>query len=323
MLGKLTAGGLRAITSPREISEADAFIAYGQIAEKVEEKIERIRSAVSSGIESGKIKLGKRPTVDESEQESTFGHPTLEVIALADACDVILSDDRFLNRHFSVYEGKPVVRVATSLDLLDTLLAAGAIAEDMRLEHRTFLRRAGYFFVPVSEEEISRYLGATSVENNKVIETAELKAIRESILRVRMSDWLRLPEEGPWLQMTLNAFNRVLKSLWKDGADVSVATARSNWIVDQIDVRGWAHLFEPDNGDNIVKVGRVEHIRILLTPPSDTTRAVREAYWHWAEGRILVSIKEQFPDLYSRFVERQKADLAEIAEMDLTETETT
>ena len=61
MLGKLRAGGLRAIASSRAISEADAFIAYGQIAEKVEEKIERIRSAVSAGIESGKIKLGKRP----------------------------------------------------------------------------------------------------------------------------------------------------------------------------------------------------------------------------------------------------------------------
>ena len=323
MLGKLRAGGLRAIASSRAISEADAFIAYGRISEKIEEKIERIRSAVSAGIESGKIKLGRRRTVDESEQGSTFGHPTLKVIALADECDVILSDDRFLNQHFSVYEREPVVRVATSLDLLDTLLAAGAISDDMRLEHRTFLRRAGYFFVPVSEEELSRYLGATSVENNKVIETAELKAIRESILRVRMSDWLRLPEEGPWLQMTLNAFNRVLKSLWKDGADVSVATARSNWIVDQIDVRGWAHLFEPENGDNIVKVGRVEHIGMLLTPPSDTTREVREAYWHWAEGRILVPIKEQFPDLYSQFVEWQKADLSEIAEMDLTETETT
>ena len=80
MLGKLRAGGLRAIASSREISEADAFIAYGQIAEKIEEKIERIRSAVSAGIESGKIKLGRRRTVDESEQESTFGHPTLEVI---------------------------------------------------------------------------------------------------------------------------------------------------------------------------------------------------------------------------------------------------
>ena len=323
MLGKLRAGGLRAIASSREISEVDAFIAYERIAEKIEEKIERIRSAVSARIESGKIKVGRRRTVDKSEQESTFEHPTVGVIALADECDVILSDDRFLNQHFNVYESKPGVRVATTLDLLDTLLATGAISDDMRLEHRTLLRRAGYLFVPVSEDELSRYLGATSVENDKVIETAELKAIRESVLRVRMSDWLRLSEEGLWLQMTLNAFNRVLRNLWKDGAEVSVATARSNWIVDQIDVRGWTHSVEPENGDNLVRIGRAAHIRMLLTPPSDATQEAREAYWHWAEGRILAPLKEQFPELYSQIVEWQRADIAKMAEMELTEGERT
>ena len=77
MLGKLRAGGLRAIVSSREISEADAFIAYERIAEKIEEKIERIRSTVSARIESGKIKVGRRRTVEKSEQESTFEHPTV------------------------------------------------------------------------------------------------------------------------------------------------------------------------------------------------------------------------------------------------------
>ena len=46
-------------------------------------------------------------------------------------------------------------------------------------------------------------------------------------------------------------FIRVLKSLWRAGAYLSSVTARSNWIVDQVDVRGWAHSLGAENGDNM------------------------------------------------------------------------
>ena len=166
--------------------------------------------------------------------------PMVGVIALAQNCDAIISDDRYLNQHDNISNGGAHAQIFTTLDLLDVLVATAAISGDERWEHRTRLRRAGYFFMPFGEDELSRYLNGSAVEDNQVIETAELKAIRENILRVRMSDWLQLPEEMPWLETTLKVLGRVLKSLWKDGAEVP-ATARSHWIADQIDIRGWAH----------------------------------------------------------------------------------
>jgi len=79
------------------------------------------------------------------------------------------------------------------------LVASGVLSDDDRLEHRTRLRRAGYFFVPVNVNELEDSLKGSTVADGGVVETAELKAIRESILRVRMSDWLCLPQEAPWL----------------------------------------------------------------------------------------------------------------------------
>ena len=117
---------------------------------------------------------------------------------------------------------------------MDELVSAGSITPEDRLEYRTRLRRAGYFFVPISEGELVAHLENSTVEDGKVVVTAELKAIRENILRVRMSDWLQLPKEAPWLTTVLTVFIRVLKSLWRTGADLSSATARSNWIVDQV-----------------------------------------------------------------------------------------
>ena len=319
MLGKLKGAGLRAIASPREVSEADALIAYESISEKVKGAIERIRSAVNARIQSRNVKVGRHRNVDNSGRRSISEHPTVGVIALAHDCDAIISDDRFLNQHANGCDGSAQALIFTTLDLLDFLVTTSAISDDERLEHRTLLRRAGYSLVPVSEDELSRHLNASTVEDYKVIETAELKAIRENILRVRMSDWLQLPEEAPWLDTILKTFIRVLKGLWKDGTEISTATARSNWIADQIDVRGWAHSFGPADGDNIVRIGRVGHLLMLLTPPTDAPPEITDSYWNWVERRILTPLKEEFPDVYAWIVKRYRSEITNMADMKPTE----
>ena len=149
------------------------------------------------------------------KKQSISEHPTVGVIALARDCDAIIADDRFLNQHANIDDGSGQTPIFSTLDLLDTLVSIGSITPEDRLEYRTLLRRAGYFFIPVSDDELARHLDASTVKDDKVIETAELKAIRENILRVRMSTWLQLPKEAPWLDTLLKVFIRVLKSLWR------------------------------------------------------------------------------------------------------------
>lgn len=323
ILEKLQATGYRPIVSPRVVSEANELISYEKISGKVNEAIERIRSAVSSRIESGKIKVGRRRNVDKLKEQSISEHPTVGVITLARDCDAIISDDRLLNQHANVDYGSAQAPIFSTLDLLDALTSSGSINPDDRLEYRTLLRRAGYFFVPISDDELTTHLAVSTVKDDKVVETAELKAIRENILCVRMSNWLQLPKEAPWLDTTLKVFIRVLKSLWRAGADLSSVMARSNWILDQVDVRGWAHSLGAENGDNMVKTGRGMHILMLLTPPSDAPQDVKDAYWIWVEDRVLAPIKEQYPDLYAWIVEWQRRQISEMADMELTEGKTT
>jgi hypothetical protein len=322
VLEKLHTAGFRAIASSREVSEANALIAYEGISDKVNEAIGRIRSAVNSRIETGKIRVGRQRKGDESDEHLISQHPSIGVIALAGDCDAVISDDRLLNQHAHVDDGSAQAPIFTTLDLLGALVSVGAISADEQFEHRTLLRRAGYFFVTVNEDELEQHLNASVVEEGEVVETAELKAIRENILRVRMSDWLQLPKEAPWLNSTLKVFIRVLKSLWIGGADLSVVTARSDWILDQIDVRGWTHSLGPENGDNVVRIGRGAHI-LLFTLLIDASQEVKDAYSSWVEDRILAPIKEQFPDLYSWIVEQQRREIAEMAETELAEEKTT
>lgn len=319
MLGKLKAAGMRPVVSPKEVSESNALITYEASTIKVKEAIECLRASLKRRIESGKVKVGRQRNFDGNEEQPYSEHPTLGLIALAPNCQALVADDRFINQHLQVSEDGSEVPTFTTLDLIDTFVSAGAISEHERLECRSRLRGAGYHFVPVREEELSQHLENSAIQNGKVIEIAELKAIRESILCARMGHWLQLPGEAPWLDNTFLGYIRVLKNLWNDGANVAEATVRSNWIADQLDVRGWAHRLEPENSAHLLLNGRGDYIIPLLTPPASTEKNIVDAYWRWVEKRILEPVKEQFPELYDWLVDWHERTVNEIDQALVTE----
>ncbi|MDO9164000.1 MAG: hypothetical protein Q8N35_17110 [Methylococcaceae bacterium] len=314
LLGKLKAAGLKAVVSQREVSETDALISYERTSEEVKDVIERIRTSLNSRIESGRARVNRRRNYDEVEEKAMLEHPTIDIIAIASYCDAVIVDDRFINQHENIDTGGNLIPILSTLDLLDVLAGTGIISDEDRLEHRTRLRRAGFFFIPVSVEELYRCLRESTVDKGKVIETAELKAIRESVLRIRMSDWLQIQEEAPWLDRTLKAFVNALRKLWVDGADIEDVTARSNWLAEQIDVRGWAHRLVPENADNVIRIGRATHILLLVTPPTGVHQSIVGAYWNWVEERILAPIHEQFPAIYEWLVDWHRNQIAEMAD---------
>ncbi|MGB0683982.1 MAG: PIN domain-containing protein [Magnetovibrionaceae bacterium] len=323
VLDKLKAAGFTPVASPTEVSDSDALISYESNSAKVIEAIERIRGGLNSRIESGKITIGRQRKLDQPDEQLVANHPTVGALALAGACDAVIIDDRFVNQHANIDEGAGKAAILSTLDVLDGLVSAGAITPDQRMEYRTLLRRAGYFFIPVSDEELTQHLNACSVSDGELSETAELKAIRENLLRVRMSDWLQLPKEAPWVDSTIRDFIFAMRGQWKSGADLARVKVISDWIVDQIDIRGWAHRLGADVADDIVKTCRGAHILLLLTPPVDTPEDVKDAYWEWLEGSVLAPIKEQFSDLYEWIIERQKQQIAELADMDLDQGDAT
>ena len=317
VLEKLRAAGFRPIVSPEKVTETNQLISYESISGKIEEAIERIRSAVNSRIESGKIKVGRRTNPDQPTARPIPQDPTIDVVALAKHCDAIITDDRFLNQHPNIDNNGVLTPIFSTLDIIDTLVSTGSKTAEERMGYRTRLRQAGYFFVPISEDELAHHLNASTVEEGRVCETAELKAIRENILHVRMGTWLQFPEEIPWLETLRGVFIRVLKNLWRADANFSHVRTRSDWIMDQIDIRGWVHVFGRENGVNILKTGHDPHVRMLLMPPPKVAREIKDEYWNWVEEKVLGPIKERHPDLYSLIVEHQRRLIAEMADKDV------
>ena len=243
ILEKLKAAGFKSVVSPRVVSEIDQLISYERISGEVKNAIERIRSAVNSRIELGKIEVGRLTNTDPLVDRSISEHPTATLFHSAIYCGAIITDDRFFNQHDHFSDGDMSKYIFSTLDLIDTLASTGAKTTGERLGYRTQLRtqlrQAGYFFVPVSEDELAHHLEASPIKDGRIGETAELKAIRENLLCVRMTTWLQIPKEFPWLNMSLMEFTRVIKGLWKADADFSSTRARSDWLMNQIDIRGW------------------------------------------------------------------------------------
>ena len=310
------------IVSPSLESKSNAHIAYERFSEKVIDATENMSSVVRQGVDSGKVKIGKRRNIGNGDEQYLNDFQIAELFAIVEDCEAIIVDDRFFNQNGYIEHRDVKASLYTTLDLLDTLVSAGQLSDGGRQRCRTKLRRAGYYLVPLTEDELAIQLNAAEVKNGKVIERAHLRAIRESILHVRMNDWLQLPKESGWLETLFEVFVDVLRDLWREGADIPSVEARSIWILDLVDMHGWTHFLSLENREEILKSGRTRMIFKLISPlPEDVSPDIQESYWRWVEEFVLIPVKEFEPDLYTQIINLIRRQISEFASSDITEWE--
>ena len=313
LLERLCTAGFRVFVSESTVKEADDLIAYDATADQIDHIIESIRAAVHSRIESGGIRFGAQGQPHEHDrQEFSEQHPTLGILSAIDHCDAVVVDDRCLNGNLAIKVGDREVRVLTSLDVLQGMVDATAITVEEYRAHKTVLRRAGCVLVPIDREELCAYLRNCSVQDGVVVESAELRAVRENLLSVRMQACLQLPAEGPWFGEVTDVFMGVLKSLWDGQSDISQVRARSDWLLRQIDVRRWAQSFGTA-ADSVVTGGLAAQLFRLSLPPVNAGASHRREYLAWVEETLLSPLKEQNEELFGWLVERQQQLIADVA----------
>lgn len=303
LLPKLSRSGLAVFVSSREISEADELISYESQASHAISLLENLRLKLRDGIDSGKVIVGplSRNAEDESE-ELMRAHPCFDVLKLTSIADSVVSDDRYINKFISLEDGRGSHSVLTTIDLLRGLSSRGAITCIQIAEFKTQLRRMGMALVPVDAFELDYHLSESKIVDGKIVENAGLKAIREALLRIRMSDILQLPKELPWLDAIFEESHQVMRALWSEDANQTICTVRSNWLFELLDIRKWSHRFSAAGLD---VTGRFEaQMMALMILPNHKSYSVRERYSVWFESRILRKLKEEEPDLYRSLLDR-------------------
>jgi hypothetical protein len=73
------------------------------------------------------------------------------------------------------------VGTVSSIDLLGCLLERHKISSDEYRAAKHKLRTSGYYAVPIDERELLEQIDRASASEGGLVETAELRAIRESI----------------------------------------------------------------------------------------------------------------------------------------------
>jgi len=298
LLDRLQAAGFSAFVSSSEFSEGDALVRYESFGGEARTVIEEIRASLAEGIATGRVKPGKL-SKDADEPTMIKNHPTGTLFDLAGSVEAFIIDDRSLNRHQNLRTADDNKPIHTSLDLLATLRTVGNTDAQVG-EHLTRLRRAGFALIPVVARELNDWLQAAPVSDGKVLETAELKAIRENLLRVRMTDLLQLPMEHVWLDELNLACVQSIRAQWVPDIDDAIARARSEWVLGIFDIRGWVHRMQIGADD---PEARFRSQALMLTMLPDADDAVRGRYWQWLEEAILEPLRNENTVSYGMLID--------------------
>ncbi|QEI06784.1 hypothetical protein FXN63_13785 [Pigmentiphaga aceris] len=314
LLQKLHRADITVVIPQSEIDEADALISHDASSAAVVNIVDGLRIKLKNALESGRVGLGKAIRVDDDDDASgALVHPSTAMLKLIDSAEAGVSDDRFINQHLFISSGVSTKPLLTTLDLLDSLERRGVLSSARILEAKTALRRANYAILPISHRELSEFVSSAPIVDGDLVETAELRLIRESVQRIRMCDLLQLPKEATWLNDLLSVSVLVLKEQWVDDLNEVAACARSDWILILCDARGWTHRLNEEA--QRLKDRYLDWVALLMMLVVDQTQSVKEAYWRWFVSRILNKIADEDQEMYALLLERAKEVVAQYVEL--------
>ena len=313
ILDKIHSAGFRVLISQRSVSEANRLISHQGVLAKMDCAIEQVRDALHRGLITGKVSVGTRIVNRDMPDESIARHSTIGVVGLADVCNAIVIDDRFMNRHQNV-ANTPVL---TTLDVVDLMVDQGAISADDRLDYRDRLRRYGYVSISLERDELKQHIEKSTVKGGAVLETAELRAIRENILALRMGSWLHNHDGFLWINSFFKVLKDTLRELWGDSNKLSNVRAWSDWIMSQMDIRGWAHVFDNVTDGGVITRLYVMTVADLALSPMTAPVERRDEFHRWFEERVFIPIRNQDRENFLQIVEYYRKLISDAVNADL------
>ncbi|QEL56683.1 HTH domain-containing protein [Chromobacterium paludis] len=299
ILGKLRGAGFTVYITKSQDDQDNQLLAYESFASEQLATIEYIRTVLAPALADGRIETIGSPDHDSEEAQL---QAQLNFLATDKPIDAFVVDDRFVNRHIQMTRGDQQTPILTSLDIIEYLVASGGLSVEDGREHRTTLRRSGYTFVPVLEDELTYHLLHAPLDNGSMVETAELRAIREASQRLRLARVLQVPHELAWLNQYTLALLHAVRTIWDTESDSKAAEARCEWLLGQLDIRGWASIVERGAATQFSVTSYAEILHALCYAPKFSLGRKNDLYHSWIDERILQEIKEMEPEIFYQLI---------------------
>ena len=151
-------------------------------------------------------------------------------MANLDEVDAVACDDRFLNKAPFWTNPSRGVPTVCSLDLLRSLVGRQELSAAKYQQARHKLRNCGYYAVPLEPAELLAQLDRASSANGTIVETPELRAIRENVSLAKRAG-VFLEEEAPWFLGVRMAFAEAFRELWQRQETVEKIAPKAEWLL--------------------------------------------------------------------------------------------
>lgn len=310
---------LRAHPSMR--TEQDALIAANREGDKVADTLNEIRVTLRDALDSGEAAFLPRQEPDQEEGAEAFFReaPTLaHFVVDTRPCDAVCVDDRFINRHMVLTDrAQRSVPTVCVLDVLRHLEARGLIDRDEALAALHRLRGAGFAMVPVGPDELEARLRAAQFDQDGVmIETAELRVLRQTLMRLRSLDMVQQPLEVPFLDQLRLASVLTIRRLWKDeSVPPERAIAFSDWVWHNVapSPLDWSRTAPETERMMPLPDMFARHVELLLKP-MPMTGDRDEAFRSWVESAVLEPLLPANTDLVDALAGYVRAEIERMIE---------
>lgn len=270
--------------------------------------LDDIRGAIIKADESGRIRFGSRAPSAESEERDLS---TMHLLADLSGADAVVFDDRSLNKNPYATDRKGHnARTVTSLDLIEELVQRGIIAQDERQWLRHRLRTAGAALVPLDCDE----LYAAAIRSGSY-ESAELRAIRESLALAGLREIPRFPAEIPWYLMLNRAVKGALMKTWtSEGKGERAESVAEAVLSIQPNAVDWLNRWGGSPPPNWVQAANRVMIASLALPVELADQEVIQRYHRWLDARVLQELERDDSGQYRAIVEQIRAFILGAAE---------
>lgn len=298
--------------------EAAALVEYDNHTTEVLQVIDNIREAVRNAQRDGKIVYGPQRSresddVNADDDDQIFGSSTVNLVSNLAQAEVAVIDDRGLNKEPFVLDNHGHrARMVTSLDMIEELRHRQVISDDQWRALRHRLRVAGASLLPLDTREI--VIATLRCTNS---DSAELRAMKESVLLARVAALPRFPSEIPWFATTLVASKNAIIAVWAKEPDHKRAALLANTIRDlQQHPEDWVDQWDGQAPPNWVNGVSLVMVAGLALPFELLDDELRQAYNNWLESNILEPLRVRGAETYATVVQHIRSLINSIAKDD-------
>ena len=297
LLRTIREAGIKIYILREQLDQAKHLLEYEKRTGEVSSAIEMIRSELEAGIQAGQIRM--TPAL-RGETTLDGGNALISALKYIEHVDAMICDDRAINKNLVATDDDASRPILTSIEVLMKMKNEGllSIQEELHLRHR--LRQANYLLLPLTYEDIQFALEQSIIVEGRLIETAEMRSIREYLAAIAMTDWFQMPSEADWLSETHTTIRSAIWNQWKNTDSRELAAARSSWLISMFDLRLWLR-FRPFDANEIEWM-RACQLFLLTHSTSNLSEDETNAFLSWLDDCHIAPLKEQRPSMFNELV---------------------